>query len=335
MPETILDVNDRALGHLKEMIALSKEFRVEATRLSNGSTLVDAGVRAVGGISAGLVLARVSTGGLATATLTIDSYGRLALPTLHVATDEPYLATMVCQLPIQGFTVGAFTAMCSGPGKVFLRKPNWVFRSEKYEDRSRSAVFIFQSDRLPDLQVADHLSAKAKLPPEGVYMIALSTASLTGAVLVASMAMEASVLRLIRELKYDYRRLRSVVASAPISVFHRGMWTRPGVTPDDMVRYGSRVTYLLEDTDDRARSLARSLTVESLPNFGSSFYDILKSSGFSFQAVEEKGNVFATSQVTIYNIATGKIYTAGRIHHEILEKLILHSEKPHENPTGP
>jgi methenyltetrahydromethanopterin cyclohydrolase len=317
-----MNLNDLALVHVKELIRHRSYYHVEARRLQNGSTLLDAGVRQTGGIAAGLAIARASVGGLCQINLRLESYGKFTLPTVEVATDLPYLATIVCQLPIPKFQVGKFVALCSGPGKIYLRKPDWVFQKDSHIDRSKSAVFIFQSESLPNIHVAEHLAESTGLKPEQIYMIALSAESSSGATLVASMALEASVLRLVQEKRYDQRRVLGAVASAPISPTYEGMWRRPGVTPDDMVRYGSRVAYFIRDQDSTLRRLVKEMTVESLPNYGLSFYQILKSAGFSFSRLEEEGDIFATGQVTMYNIMTGKIHSAGRIHHEILERLM-------------
>lgn len=317
-----LNLNDLALAHVGEMIKNQTYYRVKARRLRNGSTLLDAGIRQIGGIAAGLAVARASTGGLCQINLKLESYGRFTLPTVEVATDLPYIATMVCQFPISDFKVGKFVALCSGPGKIYLRKPEWIFQKDSPADESESALFIFQSESLPDVHVAEHLAESTGLKPEQIYMVAFSPESLCGSTLIASMALEASILRLNQKMRYDQRRVLCALSSAPISPAHEGMWRKPSLTPDDMVRYGSRVTYFVRDRDSILRRLAKKMTVESLPNFGLSFYEILKSADFSFSRLQEEGDVFATSQVTMYNVMTGKVHSAGRIHHEILERLI-------------
>ena len=59
-------LNRMAVELVDEAIDFADELAIEVQELDNGAMVLDFGVEAVGGIEAGLLLAEIQTGGLAT-----------------------------------------------------------------------------------------------------------------------------------------------------------------------------------------------------------------------------------------------------------------------------
>lgn len=110
------------------------------------------------------------------------------------------------------------------------------------------------------------------------------------------------------------------MGSAPISPIYPEMWKRPGITPDDMVLYGSKVLFFVKPSkNDDLAVLAKELVTENSPFFGKSFYEIFKEADFRFEKIDRTR--YTCACVTVYDLLSGKIYFAGRMYLDIIKKL--------------
>src|SRR5947207_15951493 len=87
-----------------------------------GATMVDCGVKAPGGVRAGLELARVCLADLAEVSLVPGDAASLNLPRVQVACDQPVRACMASQYAGWQITVGKYFAMGSGPMRAIYGK---------------------------------------------------------------------------------------------------------------------------------------------------------------------------------------------------------------------
>ena len=189
--ETSLDVNSNSLEIVNEMIRNSRKLGLAVTKLANGTTVVDAGIKAHGGLRAGLLVAKASLGGLAEVTLSAVSYSiDTVLPRVNVVADFPAISLLVCQQPFPTIEVGSYTAIVSGPGKVLVGKPEEYFKITGYSEKSKVAVFVMQGKDLPDEKVSDHLAEECGIKTRDLFLIALPTNCVANAVQVAARVIE-------------------------------------------------------------------------------------------------------------------------------------------------
>src|SRR5689334_22842135 len=97
------------------MVAHAAALRVEVQQLENGARLIDCGVKAEGGLQAGLALARICMAGQAEVSLVAGEAAGVACPMVQVMTDHPVAACLASQYAGWQVSVGSYFAMGSGP----------------------------------------------------------------------------------------------------------------------------------------------------------------------------------------------------------------------------
>jgi methenyltetrahydromethanopterin cyclohydrolase len=317
MPSVSLNRQSHAI--LQTIMQNAESLQVKVHKLPNGTRVVDAGVKAVGSLRAGLLISRVALGGLGEVTITQQDYGDLNLPTVHVIVDQPALSLFCCQYPVPTIDLGDYKGIWSGPGKIHIRQPKRVFKLIDYAEPSKIAVFLVQSDDLPDAKVASKLARLCKVKPSQLSIVVVPTRSVAGAVQVAARVLEDPLGRAVKVLHYPLNRIKAMIGSAPLSPVYPDIWRKPGLTPDDMLFYASRITFLIDARpSDDLQSLATNLTSAVLPRFGMSFYEMLKDVNFVFERLDSPS--YASASITIYDTSSGRLYQAGKLHLDLIKK---------------
>ena len=93
----------------------ARSLRIESHRLEEGGHILDFGCRTVGGIEAGLLLAKICLGNLAAVELAPADRGIWPSPIVMVSTDDPCNACMGSQYAGWKLASDSFFAMGSGP----------------------------------------------------------------------------------------------------------------------------------------------------------------------------------------------------------------------------
>ncbi len=92
-----ISINARAAGLVSEFAARAEELRLGVSKGELGETLIDAGARHVGGISAGLLLAGICMGGLGEVSLTADAATPRWPWSIAVHSSNPVIACLASQ----------------------------------------------------------------------------------------------------------------------------------------------------------------------------------------------------------------------------------------------
>jgi len=88
-----------------------------------------------------------------------------------------------------------------------------------------------------------------------------------------------------------------------------------------MILYGGRVYFEVEhENDDDLDKIVKETPSSTSTSYGKPFYDTFKESGFDFYKID--AGLFAPAVVTVNNLKTGRIHSAGKINEEILLKSI-------------
>jgi methenyltetrahydromethanopterin cyclohydrolase len=95
--EPALSVNARAQALIEMLVAAKAEHKIEVSRGARGETLIDAGSRTQGSITAGLALAEICMGGLGKLQLTSSSATPRWPWTLLVYSSNPVVACLASQ----------------------------------------------------------------------------------------------------------------------------------------------------------------------------------------------------------------------------------------------
>lgn len=327
-----LSVNQLALETVKEMTENEKRLNIEVTKLENGTTLIDCGVKAQGGYEAGLYATKVGLGNLATAYIGERSYGEITLPTLFLSTDHPTLSIAACQYawiglfapPILGEDE-EYSAFVSGPARALAQEPEGVFDKIGYKDDFDKGVLLIQSEELPDEDTVEPIATKCGISTEDLYLVIFPTRSLSGSTQVSARSFEDGFWRLTEYCGFESEKVKSMTASTPISPVYPEMWKEPGITPDDMIRNGSRVNFVVEsDPDDNLEEIAEEMVIENTPAFGKSFYQILTEGnvfqGGNLEEQASEGNTMVISEANLSDLSTGKMHSAGKEHSKLMKE---------------
>src|SRR5260370_493783 len=90
-------LNERALRLAEQMTAGAGTLRLAVQQDPGGARVLDCGIKAEGGLQAGLLLARVCLADLAEVTLVPASLADLPCPQVQVVSDAPVLGCMASQ----------------------------------------------------------------------------------------------------------------------------------------------------------------------------------------------------------------------------------------------
>jgi len=314
-----LSVNAYGLNVVREVIERAERLAVEVARNRDGTTIIDAGVDVRGGFSAGRYLTEICTGGLAEAVLGTVNLSGLTLPSIHVASDHPLVALLGSQFAGWRISVEKYFAMGSGPARAIVLKPKELYEKIGYRDESKVAVIVLEADEKPSLDVTRFIAEKCMVRPEDLYVAVAPTSSIAGSTQISGRVVE-SGLHKLSECGLDPKMVRYCIGEAPIAPTHPKSIKAMGRT-NDMILYGGRTYFEVECEDDESlRRIVESAPSSASESYGKPFYDLFKEVGFDFYKIDPQ--LFAPAVVTVNNLKTGRIFTAGKVNEEILLKSI-------------
>ena len=302
-------LNRMAIELVDETIDFADELNVVVGELDNGTTVLDFGVHADGGIEAGLLLAELQTSGLATVQTRMDEVGGVPIPYVECSTDQPALAILCSQKAGWELAAEDFEGLGSGPARALVAEEE-EFARIGYEDVFEFAVLSVESEELPTEAAAERVADRTGVEAGSVFLPAFSTASLAGSVTMAARAAELAVFRL-SELGYDPLDIVSANASAPLAPVAGDEETAIGRT-NDALAYGGRTHVVVREEFDRFDEVASTASDE----YGTPFEEIFADAGWELYDVPE--SIFAPAQVTI-DVLGGETHYHGRTNESLLE----------------
>jgi methenyltetrahydromethanopterin cyclohydrolase len=289
-------LNRMAVELADEAIDFADELAIDVHELDNGAVVIDFGVDAVGGIEAGLLLAEIQTGGLATVQTGVHDVAGAPLAHVETTTDHPAVALLCAQKAGWELSVDGFEGLGSGPARALVAEEA-EYERVGYRDAADFAVLAVESDELPGEAVAERVAETAGVPTSSVFLPAFATASVTGSVALAARAAELAVFRL-SELGYDPVDVLSVAGSAPVAPVAADDETAMART-NDALAYGGRVHLTAETPFDR---------FDEVPSvagdrYGTPFADVFAEHDWDFYEVPIE--VFAPATVTVDVVGEG------------------------------
>jgi methenyltetrahydromethanopterin cyclohydrolase len=294
-------LNRMAVELVDEAIDFAPELGLAVHDLESEATVLDFGVDVPGGLEAGLLLAEVTTAGLATVDTTMGEAGGGPRTHVELTTDHPATALLCAGKAGWELSVGGFEGLGSGPARALVAEEA-EFDAVGYRDEFDLAVLAVESDDLPGQAVADHVAERAGVPRSAVYLPAFATGSITGSVVSAARAAELATFRLF-ELGYDPLDVLSVTAEAPVAPPTDDERTALARTTDALV-YGARVHLQVAAPFDRFDEVASAAAAEHGRPLAEAFAD----ADWRFDALSP--GVFGPAQVTV-DVRGGETTTYG------------------------
>ncbi len=313
-----MSVNARAAVLVDKLKSVCTELKVAVTAGELGESLIDAGAKQPGSIAAGLLIAEICMGGLATVELAASSATPRWPWTLLVRSSNPITACLASQYAGWRLTGGegkqAFFALASGPGRALARKEK-LFEELAYQDRAERATLVLEANGPPPASVVQKVAQDCGLAPEQLTFIYTPTQSLAGAVQIVARVLEVA-LHKAHELHFPLDRIVEGMGAAPLSPPHPDMVTAMGRTNDAII-YAGRTHLFVTGTTADARALAEQLPSTTSRDYGEPFAHIFKRFKGDFYAIDPM--LFSPAQVSVTAIESGQTFHNGHVDLKLLD----------------
>jgi len=238
----VVSVNRLALPLVEEMIHRSEELRITVERTESEASVIDAGVKVVGGYQAGRYLTEICLGGLGNINFQSGDYDGLILPSISVWTDMPAVSLLGSQSAGWRLSVGKYFAMGSGPARALAKKPKELYAKIEYSDESDVAVVVLEATEKPSGEVLSYIADECGIRTRQLYALVVPTSSIAGSVQISGRIAEMGLHKLMY-VGFDPKKVLSVYGVAPIAPVHPKFSRAMGRTNDMLLFAG--VTYFL------------------------------------------------------------------------------------------
>ncbi len=304
-------LNDRAMALADAMIADAQNLRLAVSLGPLGETLVDAGGQALGGIEAGLQLARIAMAGLGSVDLgQADSAGRFQV---LVRSSQPVLACLASQYAGWALARDKFFALGSGPARALARREA-LFEHIAIDEKAARAVLVLESASPPPAALVAEIARDCGLAPSCLAIFHASTQSLAGSTQVVARVLEVA-LHKAHELKFPLERIVDGMGMAPLVPPHPDFITAMGRTNDAII-YGGRVHLFVSGPAEAARDLARAMPSSASGDHGQPFAEIFRRFGGDFYKIDPM--LFSPAEVAVTALESGQTFRAGQVKDALL-----------------
>jgi methenyltetrahydromethanopterin cyclohydrolase len=310
-----MSINRRSLWLVEGILASAHDRKVVIHLIEGGGRYIDCGIEARGGLLAGLELARVCMGDLASVTLVPGEVAGRAIPVVQVVTDHPVQACLASQYAGWAISEGKYFAMGSGPMRA-VRGREPIYDIIGYRETENSVVGVLETRKPPPPSVLAMIAAECKVTQSAVTLLAAPTASLAGGLQVVSRSVE-TALHKLAELKFDLGRIQSAQGTAPLPPVAEDDLAAIGRT-NDAVLYGAHVVLFVTGDDAVLEEIGPQVPSSSSRDHGEPFASIFARYNHDFYAVDPL--LFSPAEVSFQNLETGRSHVFGSTHPEVLAR---------------
>ncbi len=303
-------INRSAVELIDEALDFAEELGIGALELNCGTTVLDFGIEADGGIEAGLMLADIQTAGLATIYTQMGQVGGAPIPYVELSTDHPGLALLCSQKAGWELDLGEFNGLGSGPARALVGRET-DFERVGYYDEFDFAVLAVESIDFPTDEIAEHIAELSNVEPTSVFLPTFAAGSTAGSVSMAARAAELAVFRL-SELGYPPADIISATGRAPLAPVSYNESTAMGRTNDALAYGGEVYVQVREDA-----AFFEQVPSNAREEYGIPFEQIFEEADWDFYAVDE--DIFAPAKVTI-DVVDGPTHVLGDTDDQLVAK---------------
>jgi methenyltetrahydromethanopterin cyclohydrolase len=320
MPGTPIRLNAAVEDLAKYAVfAGADPLRVRLGHIDNClTTVIDFGIEAIGGLDAGVLLARVCMADLARITLRsqLDS----AWPLVEVSTDHPVLACLASQYAGWEVKGDGYFAMGSGPMRaVAAREPLFAdigFREKIEPILNEDCYGVLETSALPTKAVCEDIAAKCGVDPNHLVLMVAPTRSIAGTLQIVARSVE-TALHKLHELKFDLKNIVSAFGSAPLPPPAAKDLAAIGRT-NDAILYGGRVVLYVRGDDATLEAIGPQTPSSASRDYGKPFAETLAAYDNDFYKVDPL--LFSPAEITFANLDTGRSFSYGKTNPAILRQ---------------
>ncbi len=314
----MISINSRVMPTVRYIIENDAALGCRAYRLKNGTHVIDMGIEVPGSWEAARLFTEIDMANLATCSYRNYQIDRdFSAPAVEVYADRLAEACIASQIAGWKLKNGDEEAIGSGPARALAAaEGDFYLGYTDYRDTHHQAVLGLQMTSLPAIELAREVARQAHVDESNVYLLAHPSRSLVASVQVAGRIIEQTIHQMIQK-EFDVSQL----------VRARGWCVVAPVTDDETVSmgrindsllYGGEVEFWLRGQDTELEALVPKLVTESARDYGRLFLDLYEEAGRTYYAMDHQ--IHSPAKVQLFNMTTGRAFTAGRIRNDILRQ---------------
>ncbi len=297
------------------LIAHAQELRVGVEKLSNGTTIVDAGIKHPGGLEAGRLIAEICMGGLGHVSLqTSNTFPRWPWM-LSVHSNNPILSCLGSQYAGWSLAHEKFFSLGSGPGRALAGREE-LYKELGYKDAADAACLVLESDKAPPMEVIEKVARDTGVKAEHLTFILTPTRSLAGTVQIVARVLEVAMHK-IHTLHFPLDHVVDGMASAPVPPPSPDFLTGMGRT-NDAILFGGHAHLFVKGSDEAAAKLAKELPSSASRDYGRPFAEVFKAVNMDFYKIDPM--LFSPAAVTVTAIESGNSFVGGKLDAALLDQ---------------
>ena len=269
-----------------------------------GTRILDCGVKANGGLQAGLQLAKICLAGLGEVSLIPGAGG----PMVQVYSDQPVRACLASQYAGWQIKVGSFFGMGSGAMRA-------AYGSEKIfehllggRETPSHAVGVLETKQCPTEEAIAYICQRIKLPTDRLTLAVAPASSIAGTIQVVARSLE-TALHKLHELHFDLTTIVSGYGTAPLPPVANNEGKAIGWT-NDAILYGGHVVLWVRCEDEVVSEIGPKVPSSSSSDHGVPFGELFKRYQGDFYKIDPL--LFSPAVVEFRNMKTGRVQVFGR-----------------------
>jgi methenyltetrahydromethanopterin cyclohydrolase len=299
------------------------KLRLGIEKLDNGCTIIDAGIKVVGGLEAGRIITEICLGGLGTVTLSQSSYTNNWPLTVNVHASNPVLACMGSQYAGWSLSHEKYYALGSGPARTLATKVKNeqvvpvedLYNELAYRDSADQTVLVIENDAVPPLAIVEKVAGACGVSPDKLTIIVTPTSSLAGGIQVVGRVLEVA-LHKAHALHFPLENIIDGSGSTPVCPPHPNFVKAMGRT-NDSILFAGQVHLFVKGSDEAAEKLANELPSSTSKDYGKPFADIFKAYEYDFFKIDAM--LFSPASVIVTAVESGKSFRAGKLDNALLD----------------
>lgn len=308
-----MNLNLRAVGLVEKLLAEAEEHCISVQQNIDGATIVDLGIKANGGLSAGHLLAEICLAGLGQVDIVPGNRDVWLGPSIAVRTDHPPLACLGSQYAGWQLSEGKFFALGSGPMRAAANKEE-VFTKLGYHESAEHVVGVLETRKLPPPEIIELI--RNATGAKHVTLLVAPTASQAGNLQIVARSVETAMHKLF-ELDFDLQRVESGWGVAPLPPVAKDDLAGIGRT-NDAILYGAEVTLWVRGDDDSLADIGPRVPSNASTDHGQPFAEIFKRYNHNFYDIDP--HLFSPAVVTFVNLDTGRSHRFGALAPELVQR---------------
>lgn len=310
----MLSINREAMKIVHKIMEAPEAIGVEVSRLSNGTTILDMGLKARGGWVAGKYYTLISLGGIGEVTFEDFPVGKYNLHGVRVLVDLPMEACLGSQIAGWRLEAKKDAPIGAGPARALNKNPDHYMDLITYRDHYHEGVLAIQTPVPITVETADAIAKSCGIEPENLYILVAASASLATAIQVSARIIEQTLHRLDEE-GFDVNAVKLAEGYGVIPPLSNNEIQAFGWINDALL-YGGISTLHVESTDEAIDAVIQRIVSSASSAFGRPFVEIYEEAGRDFYNIPL--DLHSPAAVQINNMTTGHTFRAGGIAYDVL-----------------